>query len=141
MTHFRITDHISQVNVQINYCNNNHLILDVKKLNKIMKFHYIYTLKALWDGQGKIKMCYGMSRVKKQLSGKRSIIKYLKACLKMFHMSKSNTRNTRKRCEMLCKFNNENTERRPLRLSGVFIFDFKHILHLFLMFLLFNLNK
>ena len=33
----------------------------------------VYTLKALWDGQGKIKMYYGMSRVKKQLSGKRSI--------------------------------------------------------------------
>ena len=34
--------------------------------------HYFYTLKALWDGQGNIKMYYGMSRVKKQLSGKRS---------------------------------------------------------------------
>ena len=30
-------------------------------------------LKALWRGQGKIKMHYGMSLVKKQLSGKRSI--------------------------------------------------------------------
>ena len=141
MTHFTITHHIPLVNVQTNYCNNNLLILDVKLLNKVMKPNYFYTFKALWDCQSKIKMCYGISRVKKQLSGKRSIIKYLKACLKMFHMSKSNTRNTRKRCEMLCKFNNENTERRPLRLSGVFIFDFKHILHLFLMFLLFNLNK
>ena len=36
-----------------------------------MKLYYFYTLKALWDGQGKIKMYYGMSRVKKQLSGKR----------------------------------------------------------------------
>ena len=41
-----------------------------------MKLYYFYTLKALWDGQGKIKMYYGMSRVKKQLSGKRSIIKH-----------------------------------------------------------------
>ena len=47
--------------------------MDVKQLNKIMKLYYIYTLKALWDGQGKIKMHYGMSRVKKQLLGKRSI--------------------------------------------------------------------
>ena len=39
-----------------------------------MKLYYFYTLKALWDGQGKIKMYYGMSMVKKQLSGKRSIV-------------------------------------------------------------------
>ena len=38
-----------------------------------MKLCYFYALKALWDCQGKIKMYYGMSRVKKQLSGKRSI--------------------------------------------------------------------
>ena len=59
--------------VQANYCNSNLLILDVKQLNKIMKLYYFHTLKALWDGQGKIKMYYGMSRVKKQLSGKTSI--------------------------------------------------------------------
>ena len=34
----------------------------MKQLNKIMKL-----LKALWDGQGKIKMYYGMFRIKKQL--------------------------------------------------------------------------
>ena len=61
------------MNVQTNYCNNNLLILNVKQLNKIMKLHYFYTLKALWDGQGKIKMYYWMSRVKNQLLGKRSI--------------------------------------------------------------------
>ena len=91
MTHFRITDHISQVNVQINYCNNNHLILDVKKLNKIMKFHYIYTLKALWDGQGKIKMCYGMSRVKKQLSGKKFIENHWMVVIFFLGMCKTET--------------------------------------------------
>ena len=53
-----------------NYCNkninnNNLLILDVKQLNKIIKLYCFYTLKALWDGQGKIKMHYGMSKVKK----------------------------------------------------------------------------
>ena len=36
-----------------------------------MKLYYFYTLKGLWDGQGKIKMYYGMSTVKKQLSGKK----------------------------------------------------------------------
>ena len=30
----------------------------------------IYYLTALWDSQGKINLRYGMSRVKKQLSGK-----------------------------------------------------------------------
>ena len=85
------------MSVQSNYCNNNLLILDVKQLNKIMKLYYFYTLKALWDGQGKIKMYYGMSRVEKQLSGKRSIVRtygaiysfpdfidFLKVCLYYF---------------------------------------------------------
>ena len=74
MTHFIIAYYISLVNVQTNYCNNNLLILDVKQLNKIMKLYYFYTLKALWDGQGKIEMYYGKPRVKKQLSEKRSIV-------------------------------------------------------------------
>ena len=71
---FIIGYYISLVYVQTNYCNNSLLILDVKQLNKIMKLYYFYTLKALWDGQGKIKMYYGMSSVKKQLSRKRSIV-------------------------------------------------------------------
>ena len=53
---FLIAYHISLVNIQTNYCNNNVLILDVKQLNKIMKLYYFYTLKALWDGQGKSRM-------------------------------------------------------------------------------------
>ena len=60
------------MNVQTNYYNNKLLILDVREFNKIMKLYYFYTSKALWDGQGKIKMYYGMPRVRKQLSGKRS---------------------------------------------------------------------
>ena len=72
MTHFIITYHISLGNVQTNYCKKNILTLDVEQLNKIIKLYYFYTLKALWDGQGKIKMYYGMFRVKKQPSGKRS---------------------------------------------------------------------
>ena len=39
-----------------------------------MELYYFYTLKALWNGQGKIKMYHGMPRVRKQLSGKRSIL-------------------------------------------------------------------
>ena len=50
-----------------NYCNNNLLIVDLKQLYRIMKIYY---LTALWDSQGKINLRYGMSRVKKQLSGK-----------------------------------------------------------------------
>ena len=49
------------------------LILDANQLNKIIKLYYFYTLKALWDSQGKIKMYYGMSRVKKQISKKSYI--------------------------------------------------------------------
>ena len=72
MTHFIIAYHISLAKVQT-YFNNNLLILDVKQLNKIIKLYYFHTLKPLWDGQWKIKMYYGMSKVQKQLSGKRSI--------------------------------------------------------------------
>ena len=54
---FIIAYPISLVNVQMN-CNNNLLILDVKQLKKIMKIYYFCILKALWDGHGKIKMCY-----------------------------------------------------------------------------------
>ena len=73
VTHFIIAYHIFLVKVQTNYCNNNPLALGVKQLNEIIKLYYFYTLKALWDGQGKIKMYFGMSKVKKQLSEKRSI--------------------------------------------------------------------
>ena len=65
VTHFITAYHISVVNVQTNYCNNYLLILDLKQLSKITKFYYFYTLKALCDGQGKNKMYYGISRVKK----------------------------------------------------------------------------
>ena len=71
---FIIAYHIYLVKVQTNYSNNNLLILDVKQLNKIMKVYYFHNLKELWDGQGKIKMYYRVSRVKKKLSGKMSII-------------------------------------------------------------------
>ena len=43
----------------------------------------LYYLKAPWDDQGKIKMYYGMSRVKKQ-SGKRSILLMI-ICLTQRH--------------------------------------------------------
>ena len=88
MTHFIIIYHISLVNVQTNYCNNNLLILDVKQLKKIMKLYFFYTLKALWDGQGKMKMYYGMFRVKNQLSGKRSILHLLVSLFAMFSLVK-----------------------------------------------------
>ena len=39
-----------------------------------MKLNYFDTLKALSDDQGKIKMYSRMSRVKKQLLGKKSIV-------------------------------------------------------------------
>ena len=39
-----------------------------------MKLYYFCTLKALWDDQGKIKMYYGMSTVKKQPSEKRYFV-------------------------------------------------------------------
>ena len=43
-----------------------------------MKLYYFYTLKALWDGKGKIKMYHGMSRIKKRENGLLLFIKYSK---------------------------------------------------------------
>ena len=50
-------------------------------------------------------------------------------------------RNTRKRCEIYSKLTTKTSERRHWRRSGVFIDNFEHILHLFLVFLLFILIK
>ena len=49
-----------------------------------MQLYYFHALKALWAGRGKIKMYYGLPRVKKQLSGKRSI-RLSFACRNLFH--------------------------------------------------------
>ena len=44
---FKIAYDISLVKDQTNYFKNSQLILDVKQLNKIMKFYYVHALKAL----------------------------------------------------------------------------------------------
>ena len=73
LPHFIFVYHISLVKVQTNYCNNNiPLTLDVKQLNKTIKRYYFHNFKALWDDKSKTKMYYGIFRIKKQLSGKKS---------------------------------------------------------------------
>ena len=49
--------------------------------------------------------------------------------------------NTRKRCEICSRLAIKTPERRHWRRSGVFIVNFEHISHLFLLFLLLTLNK
>ena len=49
--------------------------------------------------------------------------------------------NTRKRCEICSKLTIKTPELRQRSLSGVFIVNFEHISHLFLVFLLLTLNK
>ena len=51
---------------------------------------------------------------------------------------KAGNKNNRKRCEICLKLTIKTLERRP---SGVFTFNFEHISHLFLVFLLLALNK
>ena len=63
--------HISLVNIQTNYCNDNQLILDLKQGNKIMKLYYFYTLKALWNSQGKINMYYFLTNGIKRLQSSK----------------------------------------------------------------------
>ena len=48
---------------------------------------------------------------------------------------------TRERYEICSKLTIKTPERRQLRRSGVFIVNFDYISHLFLVFLLLNLNK
>ena len=49
------------------------------------------------------------------------------------YLFKVNNRNSRKRCEICSKL--------TIKTPGVFIVNFKHISHLFLLFLLLTLNK
>ena len=56
-------------------------------------------------------------------------------------MFKVNNRNTRKRCEIRSKLIIKKPERRQSRRSGVFIVNFEHVSHLFLVTLLLTLNK
>ena len=56
------------------------------------------------------------------------------------YLFKVNNRNTGKRGEICTKLTVKTPERRQRR-SDVFIVNFEHISHLFLVFLLFNLNQ
>ena len=58
-----------------------------------------------------------------------------------FCLAKLNNRNTRKRCKICSKLSLKTPERRQWCLSSVFIVNFEHILHHFLVFLLPNLNR
>ena len=57
------------------------------------------------------------------------------------YMFKINNRNTRARCEICSKVKIKATEPQQWRLSGVFIVNFEHISHLFLVFLLLPLSR
>ena len=57
------------------------------------------------------------------------------------YLFKFNNRSTRKRCEICSKLTIKTPERCHGRSSGVFIANFEHISPLFLIFLLFTLNK
>ena len=67
--------------------------------------------------------------------GKRG---YYRANIYLF---KFNNRNTRKRCAICSELTIKTPQRGHCRRSRVFIVNFKHISHLFLVFLLLNLNK
>ena len=54
---------------------------------------------------------------------------------------KDNNRNTRKKCEICFKLTIKAPERRLWRLSVIFIVNFQHISHPFVLFLLSTLNK
>ena len=57
------------------------------------------------------------------------------------YLFKVNNRNTRQGRQICSKVTIKTSERRQRRDSGVFIVNFEHIAHLFLVFLLLTLNK
>ena len=57
------------------------------------------------------------------------------------YLFKVKNRNTRKRCEVRSKLTIKTPDRLHSRRPGVFIVNFEHILHLFLMFIFLILNK
>ena len=57
------------------------------------------------------------------------------------YLFKVNNRDTRKKCEICSKLTIKIMEQRHWLRSGVFIVDFEHTSHLFLVSLLLNLNK
>ena len=57
------------------------------------------------------------------------------------YLFKVNNRITGKRCEICSKLTRKSPELRKRRRSGVFVVKLEHISHLFLVFLLFTLNK
>ena len=62
-------------------------------------------------------------------------------CPANIYLLKVNNRNTGKRCEICSKLTKKTLERHQWHGSGVFIVTFEYISHLFLVFLLFTLNK
>ena len=59
----------------------------------------------------------------------------------ILELVKVNNRNTKTRCEICSKLTIKTLERRQLCYSGVFIVNFRYILHVVLVFLLLNLSK
>ena len=59
----------------------------------------------------------------------------------IINLFKINNRNIKKRCEIRSKLTIKTPERRHWRHSGALVVNFKHISHLFLLFLLLILNK
>ena len=57
------------------------------------------------------------------------------------YLFKVNNGNTRERCEICSELTIETPEQRQWRRSDVFILNFEHISHLFLVFLLLPLNQ
>ena len=56
------------------------------------------------------------------------------------YLLKVNNRNSRTRCEICSKLTIKIPERRQWRRTGIFIINFEHTSHLFLLFLLLTLN-
>ena len=62
-------------------------------------------------------------------------------CLASYNHLKVNNRNTEKMCEICSELTIKTSEWRHWRRSGVFIVNFEHISHLFVLFVLITLDK
>ena len=71
----------------------------------------------------------------------RSLHNIFEYCPANIYLFKSNNRNSRKRCEVYSKLTIKTTERPYWCHSGVFIVNFEHISHLFLVFLFLTFSR
>ena len=104
----------------------------------ILRLSQCKTLSLVFDGKHKRKSLYILVSIADALLKKPLSETIYPTNIYLFNV---NNRNTTKRFKICSKLTIKTLERRQWRLCGVFIVNFKHISHLFLVFLMLTLSK